>query len=59
MVALEGSGKISTRRPLARRYSVIPSTLVTFSGAGGADFAACVVVAGWEDAGLLIGLVVF
>src|SRR5689334_23255044 len=41
----DGSGKSSTRRPLSRRYSVIPSTEVTFvgaaarAGAGGARAA--------------------
>ena len=38
MVGLEPSGKRSTVRPLARRYSVIPSTEVIFCGAG--SFAA-------------------
>src|SRR5512141_3294986 len=37
-VGLVGSGKRSPRRPLARRYSVIPSTEVTLTGA--ADCAA-------------------
>src|SRR5262245_58981248 len=40
IVCLVGSGNISTRRPLARRYSVMPSTEVTFSGGAGAGAAA-------------------
>ena len=43
-VGLDGSGKSRTRSPFASRYSVIPSTSVTFSGgvigAGAATFAA-------------------
>jgi hypothetical protein len=35
MVCLVWSGNSSTRRPLARRYSVMPSTDVTRSGGGG------------------------
>jgi len=35
MVCFVGSGNNSTRRPLARRYSVMPSTDVTFSGGAG------------------------
>src|SRR5688572_3341156 len=32
IVGLDGSGNISTRRPLGRRYSVMPSTSVTLTG---------------------------
>src|SRR6478735_6659148 len=32
IVGFDGSGKSSTLRPLGRRYSVIPSTVVTFTG---------------------------
>src|SRR5512141_1733245 len=45
-VGFDGSGKSSTRRPLARRYSVMPSTSVAFTGfapmagAGALPFAA-------------------
>src|SRR5262245_1322202 len=39
-VGLPGSGKRRTRRPLARRYSVMPSTVVTLSGLPGAAGAA-------------------
>ena len=35
MVGLEPSGKRSSVRPLASRYSVIPSTEVIFCGTGG------------------------
>jgi len=38
IVALVGSGKSRTRSPFARRYSVMPSTEVTFSGLPGAAF---------------------
>src|SRR5258706_15484884 len=37
MVGFEGSGKSSTLRPLARRYSVMPSTVVTRVTPVGAD----------------------
>ena len=36
MVGFDGSGNSSTRRPFASRYSVMPSTEVTRSGAGAA-----------------------
>jgi hypothetical protein len=36
MVCFDGSGNSSTRRPLASRYSVMPSTEVTRSGGAGA-----------------------
>ena len=36
MVCLVWSGNRSTRRPFASRYSVMPSTVVTRSGAAGA-----------------------
>src|SRR5262249_37056323 len=40
IVGLVGSGKSRTRRPLASRYSVMPSTDVTLPGAAGAAAAA-------------------
>src|SRR5262245_46493712 len=39
MVCLLGSGNSSTRRPLDSRYSVMPSTEVTFSGAATSSLA--------------------
>src|SRR5437868_4932610 len=33
VVGLDGSGNNNTRKPLLRRYSVIPSTVASFSGA--------------------------
>ena len=39
MVCLLGSGNSSTRRPLASRYSVMPSTEVTVPGAASATVA--------------------
>jgi hypothetical protein len=36
MVCFDWSGNMSTRRPFASRYSVMPSTVVTRSGAAGA-----------------------
>src|SRR5450755_1090602 len=56
MEGLDASGKRSTRRPLASRYSVMPSTEVTFSGAdkgrarGAAGFVGA--GAGWPKAGM-------
>src|SRR6478736_2520016 len=44
-VGLDWSGNSSTRRPLGSRYSVMPSTSVTFTGAAGAVATGC--VAGW------------
>src|SRR5262245_12820115 len=38
MVCLLGSGNSSTRRPFARRYSVMPSTVVIFSGGASSTF---------------------
>jgi hypothetical protein len=47
MVDLEGSGKSSTFMPFAKRYSVMPSTEVTFSGGGNlAAFAVAAVKVG-------------
>ena len=39
MVLFDGSGNNNTVNPLASLYSVIPSTLVIFSGAGKVAFA--------------------
>src|SRR6478735_5531665 len=44
-VGLDWSGNSSTLRPLASRYSVMPSTSVTFTGAAGVVATGC--VAGW------------
>src|SRR6185295_19658734 len=46
MVGLEASGKKSTCRPLGRRYSVMPSTAVTFVGGPDATLPAAGLAAG-------------
>src|SRR5512143_3910552 len=56
IVAFVGSGKSRTRRPFERRYSVMPSTEVTFSGLPGAAAGAFFAVVGALDAGLDWGL---
>src|SRR6266404_9085782 len=50
IVCLVGSGKRSTRRPLPRRYSVIPSTEVTRAGGASALVSGGVAAAATEAA---------
>ena len=55
-VGFDTSGKSSTLRPLARRYSVIPSTVAPFTGPAGVTFgtglAACAPSAAAMNAGV-------